>query len=662
MLRKRILLAALSVLVILPCAASNPLYIYSRAPLNGSSFTELPLGAIHPEGWLLDQLQRQADGLTGHLDEAYASVVGADNAWIGGNGDTWERGPYWIDGLLPLAYILGDQALIDKALVWVEAMLSSQTADGYFGPSKDNPPKFGLQTDNSHDWWPKMVALKVLKQYYMATADERVIPFLLNYFRYQKEHLPETPLGHWTFWGQQRGGDNLEIVLWLYDVTGEQFLLELAELIHSQTLDWTGIFTRGAELHTQNSLHCVNLAQGFKEPVVYWRLSGNRENLDAPSKAVSMIRHTIGFPTGLWAGDELLRFGIPTNGSEFCTCVEMMFSLEEMLRITADPSWADYLERVAFNALPTQADDEFRNRQYFQQVNQVECTRKWRDFVTSHGKDDIVFGVLNGYPCCTCNMHQGWPKFAQNLWYASHDGGAAAFIYSPCRAEVSVAGGLDAVLTEKTGYPFNGTVSISIDYKGRKVKSASFPLWFRIPSWCTSPSVKVNGEPVSADLSTGSVARIEREWKKGDVLTLEFPMEVYTERWYDLAGVVLRGPLIYALRMNENWGMDGDCRTVTSDTPWDWCLRWIDVHPDHCREAFRVVDRGVGDAYPWNTENAPVSLFVKANKLLDWTLYRGQAGHVAYSSQQKDDIGEQSEIELIPYGCTTLRIAEFPVR
>ena len=79
-------------------------YLFNRAPLEEVSYAELPLGAIRPEGWLKEQLKRQADGLTGHLDEIYPEVMGPDNAWLGGEGDAWERGPYWLDGLLPLAY------------------------------------------------------------------------------------------------------------------------------------------------------------------------------------------------------------------------------------------------------------------------------------------------------------------------------------------------------------------------------------------------------------------------------------------------------------------------------------------------------------------------------------------------------------------------------
>ena len=73
-------------------------YIPNRAPLLDSRYLELPLGAIKPEGWLRLQLQAQVTGLTGHLDEAYPNVVGPRNAWLGGDGDAWERGPYWIDG------------------------------------------------------------------------------------------------------------------------------------------------------------------------------------------------------------------------------------------------------------------------------------------------------------------------------------------------------------------------------------------------------------------------------------------------------------------------------------------------------------------------------------------------------------------------------------
>ena len=77
-------------------ASSN--YIQNRTPLQPRAYLELPLGAIQPKGWLRNQLQAMATGLTGNLDSIYPEVVGSRNGWLGGDGDGWERGPYWIDG------------------------------------------------------------------------------------------------------------------------------------------------------------------------------------------------------------------------------------------------------------------------------------------------------------------------------------------------------------------------------------------------------------------------------------------------------------------------------------------------------------------------------------------------------------------------------------
>lgn len=648
-------------------------YVSNRAPLTESRFIELPIGAVKAEGWLRQQLVLQKDGLTGHLDELYPNVVGSRNAWLGGDGDAWERGPYWIDGLLPLAYLLDDQGLKDKAQVWVEAILGSQQEDGYFGPATDRGPEPGLQRNNSHDWWPKMVALKIVKQYYMATGDERVIPFLDRYFRYQLAHLPETPLDHWTFWGAQRGGDNLEIVYWLYNITGEKYLLELGELIHRQSTPWTDMFLDGSTLYTQNSIHCVNLGQGFKEPVVYWQQSGEQKQLDAVRNAEKVIRKTIGLPTGLWAGDELINFGDPTRGSELCTAVEMMFSLEEMLRITGDLHWAEWLERIAYNALPTQADDRYETRQYFQQTNQIECSRNTsRNFSTPHSDTDQVFGLLNGYPCCTTNMHQGWPKFTQNLWYATDDAGLAALVYAPSRVTAMVAGGIEACVTEETFYPFDENIRFTVSFPDRKVKSAYFPIRFRIPAWCVGAELKVNGERVGDPCGAGDLVTVRRTWAKGDVVTLDLPMSVECSRWFDSSAVIERGPLVYALRMNETWTRKQTAASekvrygdwyyeVTSDSPWNFCLsgKTLKAVAENCTVIRNDVDASL---YPWTLENAPLSIRIPARPMLDWKAYRGSVGQVQYFTQQGGDLGAEQTIELIPYGCTTLRIAEFPVR
>lgn len=650
-------------------------YIANRVPLTESRYLELPIGAIKAEGWLHQQLVLQKDGVTGHLDELYPNVVGARNAWLGGDGDAWERGPYWVDGLLPLAYLLDDKDLKDKAQVWVEAILGSQKEDGYFGPDTDRGPEPGLQRDNSHDWWPKMVALKIIKQYYMATGDERVIPFLDKYFRYQLANLPEKPLDHWTFWGAQRGGDNLEIVYWLYNVTGEKYLLDLGEIIHRQSAPWTEMFLDGSMLYTQNSMHCVNLGQGFKEPVVYWQQSGQQKQIDAVKNAEKVIRKTIGLPTGLWAGDELINYGDPVRGSELCTAVEMMFSLEGMLRITGDSHWADWLEKVAYNALPTQADDKYEARQYFQQTNQIECTRNtYRNFSTPHNDTDQVFGLLNGYPCCTCNMHQGWPKFTQNLWYATDDSGLAALVYAPSNVTAKVADGVEANVVEETFYPFDEYVRFTVNFTDKKVRSAYFPMKFRIPEWCEEAEVAVNGVKVGSSCEAGEIVTIRRTWAKGDVITLAFPMRVTCGRWYDNSAVIERGPLVYALRMNENWTRKetklsekveyGDWYyEVTSDSPWNFCLSGRTIRKENLAENCVVIKNDVDRTlYPWTLENAPVSIRIPARPLPDWTAYRGSAGHIQYYTQQGGDLGEERIVELIPYGCTTLRITEFPVR
>ena len=647
------------------------LYLANRAPLVEKRYMELPVGNVKPEGWLKDQMQRMADGMTGHLDELYPSVMGSRNGWLGGDGDVWERGPYWIDGLLPLAYMLDDKKLKDKVQPWIEWTLKSQKPDGYFGPDTDRPYEPGLQRDNAHDWWPKMVVLKVLQQYYDATGDKRVIPFMTKYFRYQLENLKETPLGHWTFWGQQRGGDNLLIVYWLYNITGDTFLLELGDLLNGQTEDWTEKFLDHTMMNSLFSVHCVNLAQGLKQPVVRYQATGDSRHIKSIDAMESDLRRYHGWPTGLFGGDELLHTGNPTQGSELCTAVEMMYSLEKMIEITGRTDWADWLERVAYNALPTQTTDNFDARQYYQQLNQVMVTMGERNFVSPHEGTDIVFGVLTGYPCCTSNLHQGWPKFTRDLWFATSGLGLAALYYAPSTVTAKVADGIEVRIDESTVYPFESTVRFGISFPDKKVKSATFPLEMRVPGWCRQASVKVNGETISQE-TAGKIITINREWKSGDHVELDMPMHLSVSRWYENSAVIERGPLIYALKMGEKWrkvsndervrGIHGDFYyEVHPSTPWNYCLIESDLRPNDLQNTFKVVEKGM-DGYPWNVENAPVEIHTKARRMPQWQLYNESAGPLPYSTQDPAELApEVEDIVLIPYGCTTLRITEFPV-
>lgn len=639
-------------------AMSQTNYLQNRAPLLQNPFIELPIGAIRPHGWLKAQLVAMKNGSTGHLDSLYSKVMGKRNGWLGGNGDVWERGPYWLDGLVPLAYILDDRQLKDKVQPWIEWSIKHQRADGYFGPEPSDTlmvPEPGLQKDKAEDWWPKMVMLKVLKQYYSATGDKRVINLMTRYFHYQLKQLPKTPLGHWSWWGAQRGGDNLMVVYWLYNITGDRSLLDLADLIHKQTYDWTDTFLKSDRMSQMFSFHGVNLAQGIKEPIVYSQQHPAKKYTESVNKGLSDIRRFIGQPQGMFAADELTHGNAATQGSELCTAVEFMFSLENMMAITGDVSYMDHLEKIAFNALPTQVSDDYMTHQYYQQANQVLISRRDRNFNTPYDGTDQCFGLLTGYPCCLSNMHQGWPKFTQNLWLASADDGVAALIYAPSSVKLKVAGGTDVEFTETTNYPFDDEINFTYKNSGPDI---SFPFHVRIPGWCKDASISVNGKIVET-AKGGQVIRLYRKWSNHDQIKLILPMEVTLGKFNENSVAVQRGPLVYALKIDEQWekiknnDAYGDYYEVHPKSPWNYGLL------GKGKQNFTFIKNQMSDT-PWNIDHAPVEIHAMAVQLPDWKIYNGNSGPLPYSPQPMPANQKPISVTLIPYGCTTLRISEFP--
>jgi DUF1680 family protein len=670
-------------------------YLTNRQPLVSTPYLELPLGSIKPEGWLEDQLQRMANGLTGHLDEVYPEVVGPRNGWLGGDGDGWERGPYWIDGLLPLAYILDDARLKEKVKPWIEWTLNNQAESGYLGPipfETEPEAEPGLQRGRREDWWPKMVMLKVLQQYYQATEDERVITALTRYFHFQLKELPERPLDFMSLWANRRAGDNLQVVYWLYNITGDEKLLELGDLIQQQTFPWQTVYTnpenevKNENVHFYNEiksypfdsaeiskitlskvpgLHTVNVAQGLKQPIIYFQKSGNTDAIAAVKKALNDIRNYHGQPQGMYGGDEPLHGNNPVQGVELCSIAEEMFSLETNLKITGDMEFADLLEKITYNALPTQASDDYNSRQYFQAANQVELTDQIETSyeTENHGGTDFVFGVLSGFPCCTTNMHQSWPKFVQNLFYATPDGGVAALLYAPSSVELTVANGAKLKIKETTGFPFRETVQFDMELS----EDATFPFHLRIPAWAKKAEIKVNGSPAEETIQN-QVAIIQRIWKTGDQVTLTLPMELKTSTWYKSMVTIERGPLVYSLKIESEEKIKDRkdrFRPFTEVYPTeDWNYALPKNALADLENSIELVENEWDGSYPWNLENAPIELRMQGVHLSEWKTVKSApqlpdsfTGKISGSDLTK----RQKTITLIPYGCTTLRITEFPV-
>jgi hypothetical protein len=619
--------------------------VTNRAPLLPARFAALPLGSVRPQGWLLSECQEQRDGLTGQAEAVYASDLGSNSAWLGGTGESWERGPYYLKGLIPLAYVLDDPALKATAQKWIDAILRSQRPDGSIGPASNN------------DWWPRMIATYALRDYYEATGDARVPTFLDNYFRYMLANLPGRPL---VDWGKARAGDEIDTALWLYNRNGDTHLLALSSLLRAQAYDWVGIFSSnsfdwfGTDFQPK---HNVNIEQALKFPLVCYQLSHDAADRDALYRGLNHLMQDHGLPFAINAGTEFVSGNASIQAVELCATVEAMLSLETALQITGDPALGDRLEMIAYNALPAGLANDCKALQYYTLPNNVIITNGGHGYGQDYANGSVP-GPDSGFPCCRYNFHMGWPKLVQNSWAATSDGGLAALAYAPTFVHASL-GGEDVRITEETQYPFEE----QIRFKVALDQPAYFPIEWRIPGWCSNATITVNGEPQSG-IAPSSFYRIARTWKNGETVTLNLPMRIETQTGPEQSVAIHRGPLAYSLKIGEQWnvsapdplGLGFDEFHVAPTTPWAYALQLDDDNPS---ASFTFSNRPFA-GNPFRPANTPVSLTAQARPIPNWTV--GWLGTHAFEPPYSPTTSTNplETVNLVPFGSQHLRLAWFP--
>ncbi|MFO8001659.1 MAG: glycoside hydrolase family 127 protein [Marinilabilia sp.] len=642
----------------------NDFYPGNKAPLQPAHFIKLPLGSIAPQGWIHEILERQKEGLAGHLGEISAWLEKGDNAWLAEGGDHgWEEVPYWLRGYSDMAFIFDDPEMKDEAMLWIEAILDSQDEDGWFGP------KVRSGETGHIDYWPNMIVLFTLQNYYEYTGDDRVIDFMTNYFRYEMEVPDEEFLS--SYWENSRGGDNLYSVYWLYNRTEEAWLLELAEKIHKNTADWT-------QPSTLPNWHNVNIAQCFREPATWFMQTGDSAHLEATYNNYDLIRRTFGqVPGGMFGADENARMGYidPRQGTETCGFAEQMTSDGILTRITGDPHWADNSEDVMFNSFPAAFTHDMKALRYITCPNGVTAD----SLNHSPGIDNAgPFLLMNPFSsrCCQHNHGHALPYYVQNLVMASNDNGLAAVLYNSSETTAQVGDGTEVTLKEETRYPFEEEVRFQLSMDN----DVSFPFYLRVPGWCENATVVINGREVDPRAKGGSYILIDREWSDGDEVVLNLPMDLGLRTWQVNQNSVSvdYGPLTFSLEIEEDYNQLNSAETAIWDSDWqddadpdewpsfeinpasDWNYGLI-VDKNDLNSSFSIHKKEwPDDNYPFSVDSAPIEIQARGKRIPSWQI--DQYGLVDVLPRYPAETDQPVEdINMIPMGSARLRISAFPV-
>jgi len=626
----------------------------------------LPPGAVEPAGWLRDWAQAARNGITGHLDEWHPTFadgwkgvpIKAPGAKPDGTGWPIEQSAYWLDGALRLGLVLHDEALIKKIRARLDPVVEGVN-HAPFGTSFIYWKKG--YTPEGFDSWAHSQMGRALVALYDGTRDPRVLEALVKVYAAYPANMGTLQLG-----GAVSGLCNLDAMLETYSFSADRRILERVMQAMAQPEVAKDIQAWKAGRLAPG--HMVILYENIRLPAVVYPWSADPNQLQATLGAFQWLDEHHMLPYGVASGEEFASGIGAFRKTETCDVTAMLLAASWMYRIQGQGDWGDRMERAFFNAGAAPVARDFQTMCYYQSPNRLRSDSLPCEQPHSPGPPNTRFTPL-GCPnvlCCVGALNRIIPHYVIHMWMATRDNGLAATLYGPCTVSALAGDQVPVKVTTTTDYPFGETIRMKVEPE----KDVAFPLYLRIPGWCKSPQITVNGSKVAVTPDARGFARIARTWAKEDSIELQLPMEPTVLRGYETEfpsanrkyfsfepaevfqprrlpyASVLCGPLLFALPI-----ADVDPNTPAKDAKWQYALGTDAGQND---AGITVERRPMPARWDWPLD-APVVLKVPAHAF-DWRPTDAQA------LPEKPVTGTTSEtVRLVPYGCTKFRISMFPV-
>ncbi|MCJ1323974.1 hypothetical protein MMC10_000636 [Thelotrema lepadinum] len=655
-------------------------------------YQQLDLRSIKPQGWLKDTLTLEANGLAGNMFDFYRFVH--DSRYIGGSTEYSgldEASPYWFQGLVPLAFGLGDQRIQQQVSYYLDYVLDHQQADGWLGWET---------TQATRGLWARTLLLNGLIQYAEAdpTQTERIVDAMHRYVELAHSMLQNnfTGLiahGSDTFdkagWGMGRTHELHIPLQWLYERyprNNSQIIWDTMELMIEGGVvwgaDWRTFWVDGVyppvywDTTPYNLswvfLHGVNEAEGLRYPLSIYRNTGDEALKVQTRTALDLLAKYHRGLHGSIIADEYISDLNPNRGSELCIAVEVMFSTAYIYQYLGDNDIADWTEQAAFNALPGAVAPDFWSHQYVQLENQpwsrnLSTDALWWD-VDSYS---TVFGLEPNYPCCTVNHPQGYPRFLANSIVGTADGGLAHVFLVAMNAATTLSGNNAVSVSADTSYPFEHTIKYTIS------ATSPFPFYVRIPTWAQSnstiqgPGKNTSTIPISP--SPQGLQKVQIPSGSNTTFTLNLSTSPRVVQLANNTAAIYYGPLLYSLAIKYNTTSHAPVNYVTSqplpantidahthdffytpNTAWN-----IAIDPSQIKVVSGASTNSSSELPSpiWDLGAPPTELRVAAVEI-DWPL---EFDLPANPPASPSAIGKPFSARFVPYGSAKLHMSHLPV-
>jgi len=423
-------------------------------------------------------------------------------------------------------------------------------------------------------------------------------------------------------------------------------------------------------------IHAVCLSVIIQAPLTMYHYTGNKELHDMSLTGFDNIAKFALQTTGTITGSEItLKKGCRKN-TEHCAVCEWSKACALFLRSEGEVRFADVAERCVHNAYFGSRSPDGLSLTYYHTMNQLYATTWTGQYLRDYEPSSTFHGEYNmeHHPrCCNSMTSKGFPQFVENAVLQTPEGELTFVFYGPSTIRKTLPEGNFIKIIQDTDYPYEDEVRFTVSLE----RSAEFPLRFRIPTWCRSAKLLVNGKPVDEPITPGTFARVNREWSNNDKIRLAFDFPI-TLDWDNspAAGkgaAIVRGPLVYALPVKADWqyigkepvgpkNMKEAWNVVMSNgVPWNVALQLDVKNPEASIEQVKLPVLP-DDNSPWKHPSIPIGLKVQARLLPDWTLDRISNNPCTPALPRKiKPQGESFPVTLVPFGYTQLRMTVLPI-